>query len=61
MTVWYNAGHVFIEFYGRPAKRFDTVPGGSGGDGPHLRYTAPGSAGDTWESHGFFPRHVSGY
>jgi hypothetical protein len=61
MTVWYNAGHVFIEFYGRPAKRFDTVPGGSGGDGPHMRYTAPGSAGDTWEAHGFFPRHVSGY
>jgi hypothetical protein len=26
-----------------------------------MRYTAPGSAGDTWEAHGFFPRHVSGY
>ena len=38
MTVWCNSGHIFIEFYGYPAKRFDTVPGNSGGIGPHLRY-----------------------
>jgi hypothetical protein len=57
MTVWYNAGHVFIQFYGRPAARFDTVPGGSGGDGPHLRYTAPGSPTDS----GFSARHWEGY
>lgn len=66
MTVWVlpgsgSNGHVFIEFYGRPAKRFDTVPGGSGGNGPHLRYTAPGDAGDTWENTGFVARHWSGY
>lgn len=61
MTVWANAGHVFIEFYNRPAKRFDTVSGGSGGDGPHLRYTAPGSPGDTWESTGFVARHFPGF
>jgi hypothetical protein len=57
MTVWCNSGHIFIEFYGAPAKRFDTVPGGSGGLGPHLRYTAPGDAGDTWEATGFAARH----
>jgi hypothetical protein len=61
MTVWYNAGHIFIEFYGRPAKRFDTVPGGSGGDGPHLRFTAPGDSGDTWENSGFIPKHWPGF
>lgn len=61
MTVWYNAGHVFIEFYGRPAKRFDTVSGGSGGSGPHLRFTAPGDAPDTWENSGFAARHVPGF
>ncbi len=58
MTVWCNGGHVFIQFYGRPAKRFDTVPGGSGGDGPHLRYTAPGDPADTWEASGFISRHA---
>lgn len=56
MTVWCNAGHIFIEFTGYPAKRFDTVPGGSGGLGPHLRYTAPGDSGDTWEATGFIAR-----
>lgn len=59
-TVWYTSGHVFIEFYGRPAKRFDTVPGGSGGNGPHLRFTAPGAPGDTWEATGFAARHWPG-
>jgi hypothetical protein len=34
MTVWWSSGHVYIQFYGRPAKRFDTVPGG----GPQLRF-----------------------
>lgn len=60
LTVWATSGHVFIEFYGRPAKRFDTVPGGSGGNGPHLRYTAPGSPGDTWEANGFTAKHFPG-
>lgn len=60
MTVWCNSVHVFIEFYGYPAKRFDTVPGGSGSDGPHLRYTAPGSPLDTWEATGFTARHWPG-
>lgn len=60
LTVWCNAGHMFIQFYGRPASRFDTVPGGSGGDGPHLRYTAPGSPTDTWEAVGFQARHWQG-
>lgn len=61
MTVWCNVSHVFIQFYGFPAKRFDTVPGGSGGDGPHLRYTAPTDPADVWESTGFQPRHWPGY
>lgn len=39
LTVWANASHVFIEFHNRKAMRFDTVPWGSGADGPHLRYT----------------------
>lgn len=56
MTVWCNAVHVFIEFYGYPAKRFDTVPGGSGGNGPHLRYTAPGEVLTS-----FAARHWSGF
>jgi hypothetical protein len=66
MTVWYipgalgGNGHVFIEFYGRPAQRFDTVSGGSGGSGPHLRFTAVGSAHDLYESVGFAARHAPG-
>lgn len=66
MTVWVLPGsgpngHVFIQFYGRPAKRFDTVSGGSGGNGPHLRFTEPGSPKDVWEATGFVSRHFAGY
>jgi hypothetical protein len=44
MTVWVHPGagpngHVWIQFHGRNAKRFDTSPWGSGGRGPHMRYT----------------------
>lgn len=61
MTVWYTGGHVFIEFYGRPAQRFDTVPGGSGGDGPHLRFTARGNPQDLYEASGFAARSWPGF
>jgi hypothetical protein len=58
MTVWVHPGggpngHVWIEFHGRNANRFDTSPWGSGGRGPHLRYTKRSTAG-------FQPRHASG-
>ncbi len=58
MTVWYKPGagsngHVFIEFYGRPAKRFDTVPGG----GARLRFQAPSAS----EQYGYVPRRWPGY
>jgi hypothetical protein len=39
MTVWCSTDHVWIEFYGRKAKRFDTSPHDAGPSGPHLRYT----------------------
>jgi hypothetical protein len=45
-TVWANAGHVWIQLKGiGRAQRFDTVPAGSGGDGPHLRYTPSNPSG----------------
>jgi hypothetical protein len=58
MTVWVHPGagpngHVWIEFHGRNAKRFDTSPWGSGGRGPHLRYTDRSKAG-------FQARHAGG-
>lgn len=55
MTVWYNAGHMFIEWYGRPAKRFDTV---GGGNGPAMRYDT-GLYG--FEQSGFNARHWPGF
>lgn len=54
-TVWYHSGHVFIELSvpGRPGKRFDTSPHGSGGSGPRVR--------NSHRSHaGFSPRHLAG-
>lgn len=56
-TVWVrpgggNNGHVFIEFYGRKYKRFDTSPQGSGGEGARMR-----TGGRTSYS-GMSPRHV---
>ena len=56
MTVWANAQHVWIEFKGRDAKRFDTSPRGSGPRGPQLRYTARPDG----RSEGFTPRHWKG-
>lgn len=58
MTVWVHPGagpngHVWIQFHGRNAKRFDTSPWGSGGRGPHMRYTDRSVAG-------FEARHWSG-
>lgn len=55
LTVWANANHVWIEFHldGKRGKRFDTSPHGSGGSGPHLRYTERSTAG-------FTPRHWPG-
>lgn len=58
LTVWVKRGagangHVWIEFHNRSAKRFDTSPYGSGGRGPHMRYTDRGKSG-------FIPRHWPG-
>lgn len=57
MTVWVLPGsgpngHVFIEFYGRPAQRFDTV---GGGNGPQIRFGL-----NSWEATGFAARHFPG-
>jgi hypothetical protein len=53
-TVWYNNGHVWIQFHGLGnADRFDTSPHGSGGRGPHLRFSPRSAAG-------FKPRHWPG-
>lgn len=49
MTIWYSGSHVFIQFYGFPAQRFDTV----GGGGPQLRFTPPPESGMS-------PRHWPG-
>ena len=38
-TLYYSAEHIWMRFHGLPAWRFDTSPWGSGGDGPHLRFT----------------------
>lgn len=38
-TVMQTSEHIWIRFYGFPAKRFDTSPWDSGGYGPHLRFT----------------------
>ncbi len=54
MTIWWNGGHVFVEFYGKAAARFDTVPGG----GPQLRYDT-GLYG--FESSGFNAQHLAGF
>jgi len=52
MTVWANAGHVWLQLKGiGAAKRFDTVPGG----GPQLRYEMT-----TETTRGFTPRHWPG-
>lgn len=50
LTVWVKAGsgdqgHVWIEFKGRNANRADTSPQGSGGNGPHLRFSERSKAG----------------
>lgn len=63
MTVWVKPGsgsdaHVWIEFHGRKATRFDTSPWGSGGSGPHLRYTTRN--GGHPEDAGFIPRRFTG-
>jgi hypothetical protein len=52
-TVWANAGHVWIQFHGMGAWRFDTSPYGSGSRGPRLRTTPRPTAG-------FTPRHWPG-
>jgi hypothetical protein len=49
-TVWANAEHVWIQFKGMGAWRFDTSSHGCGGGGPQLR-TCPRSTA------GFTPRH----
>lgn len=53
-TVWYNSGHVWIQFIklGR-FWRFDTSPQGSGPNGPHVRIGSRSTAG-------FQPRHWPG-
>jgi hypothetical protein len=63
MTVWACNGHVFIEWYGRPAKRFDTVPGpGPGEPGPHLRYSLYPSPNDEDSAAApFLARHWRGF
>jgi hypothetical protein len=38
-TLYYSAEHIWMRFHGLPAWRFDTSPWGSGGLGPHLRFT----------------------
>lgn len=55
VTVWYSTEHVWVEFKipGKRGKRFDTSPHGSGGSGPHMRYTERSTAG-------FEPRHWPG-
>lgn len=53
-TVWYNGEHVWIQFHGLGnAWRFDTSSYGSGGRGPHLRFSPRPTAG-------FKPRHWPG-
>lgn len=46
-TVWANAGHVWIQFHGMGAWRFDTSPYGSGGRGPRLRSSSRPTSGFT--------------
>jgi hypothetical protein len=55
MTVWAKDSHVFIEFNidGKRGTRLDTSPWGSGGSGPHVRFTDR-------PTDGFTPRHWSG-
>jgi hypothetical protein len=57
MTVWANYEHVWIQFKGFPAWRFDTSTGGGGacgGSGPQLRFCARSTSG-------FTPRHWDPY
>jgi hypothetical protein len=56
MTVWVKPGsgdngHVFVEFYGRTAKHFNTSQGYRG-QGPRMRTSAPFTSG-------FIPRHAA--
>ena len=60
VTAWIKpgsgpAGHIWLQFTGKvgPAWRFDTSAHGSGGSGPHLRFTARSVSG-------FVPRHWTG-
>jgi hypothetical protein len=54
VTVWANAGHVWIQLKGLGnAWRFDTSPYGSGDRGPRLRTTSRPTSG-------FTPRHWPG-
>lgn len=46
-TVWANGGHVWMQFHGMGAWRFDTSPYGSGGRGPHLRSAPRPTSGFT--------------
>jgi hypothetical protein len=52
VTVWYNAGHVFVQFSGDLRGRFDTG-GPGGGAGPRYR-------GQERSTSGFTPRHWTG-
>lgn len=52
-TVWANSGHVWIQFHGMGAWRFDTSQYGSGPRGPHLRTTPRPTSG-------FVARHWPG-
>jgi hypothetical protein len=55
MTVWANAGHVWLQLKGiGRAQRFDTV-GGAPGEGPRLRYEMTSET-----TSGFTPRHWPG-
>jgi hypothetical protein len=52
-TVWANVGHVWMQFHGLGAWRFDTSPYGPGPSGPQLRATPRPTSG-------FTPRHWPG-
>lgn len=55
VTIWCNAGHIWMQFTGGvgAAWRFDTSTYGSGGSGPHIRFTSRPTSG-------FIPRHWQG-
>lgn len=55
VTIWCSGEHIWLQFTGGvgPAWRFDTSAHGSGGSGPHLRFTSRSVSG-------FIPRHWEG-